>query len=366
LYYNTLSDSTVEVTYQVFSSNNYSGTSCEKGSPSNYSNLTAVTIPETVTNSGKTYTVVAIGKYAFTQSYNYSSYYSDTVGSEVKNAKLTLINIPKTVKSIGYRAFSYCTALKTVNFVGDGLESIAQDAFRETSSLKVPSFPQTLKIIRNFAFYNSDLSGSVTIPDNVTSIGLRAFSSTNMVSLTIENAVTSIGNYAFSSCANLNSVIVGNAVSSIGSYAFESCTSLTSVIVGNAVTSIGSCAFESCTSLTSATLGNSVATIGSSAFASCTSLPSITLPKSVKSVGADAFASCSKLTTVYLKPTTPPTITSTSILPSSAKTFYVPCGTSETYFLSDWVNFTTTFQEECDKKYIIYVNQDCTSSVVEE
>ena len=344
LYYNTLAgDSTVEVTYQDF----YSSLSATTGSPNNYSTLTAVTIPETVTYNSKTYTVVAIGKYAFTQSYNYrsSSTYKDTVcySSEVKNAKLTLINIPKTVKSIGYRAFSYCTALKTVNFVGDGLESIAYEAFKETSSLQVPSFPQTLKIIRNYAFNNSALSGSVTIPDNVTSIGEYAFRGTKIVSLTIENAVTSIGNSAFAACSNLNSVIVGNAVTSISSYAFSSCTSLTSV-----------------------TLGNSVATIGSSAFSSCTSLPSITLPKSVKSVGAGAFASCSKLTTVYSKPTTPPAIESTGSFPSNTKTFYVPCGAAETYFLSDWVNFTTTFQEECDKKYIIYVNQDCTSSVVEE
>ena len=363
LYYNILSDATVEVTYQEF----YSSTTYTTGSPENYSNLTAVTIPETVTNSGKTYTVVAIGKYAFTQSYNYSSYYSDTVvSSEVKNAKLTLINIPKTVKSIGYRAFSYCTALKTVNFVGDGLESIAQEAFKGTSSLQVPSFPQTLKIIRNDAFSNSALSGSVTIPDNVTSIGTSAFFNTKMVSLTIENAVTSIGKSAFSSCTSLTSVIIGNAVTSIGNSAFAACSNLKSVIIGNAVTSIGSSAFNNCPGLTSVTLGNSVATIGNSAFAHCTSLPSITLPKSVKSVEAGAFASCSKLTTVYSKPTTPPAIGSTGSFPSNTKTFYVPCGAAETYFLSDWVNFTTTFQEECDKKYTIYVNQDCTSSVVEQ
>lgn len=347
LYYNILSDSTVEVTYQAFSSTSSSNSiDSYIGTRNNYSTLTAVTIPETVTYNSKTYTVVAIGKYAFTQSYNYRSYssYKDTVCySSEQNTQLTLINIPKTVKSIGYRAFSYCTALKTVNFVGDGLESIAYEAFKGTSSLQVPSFPQTLKIIRNSAFYYSDLSGSVTIPDNVTSIGADAFYSTNMISLIIGNAVKAINSSAFASCAFLNSVIVGNAVTSIGYSAFSSCTRLTSV-----------------------TLGNSVATIGSSAFSSCTSLPSITLPKSVKSVGAGAFASCSKLTTVYSKPTTPPAIGSTGSFPSNTKTFYVPCGAAETYFLSDWVNFTTTFQEECDKKYIIYVNQDCTSSVVEE
>ena len=347
LYYNTLAgDSTVEVTYQVFSSNSYSGSSSNyTGSPENYSTLTAVTIPETVTYNSKTYTVVAIGKYAFTQSYNYRSYYSDTVNcSSVKNTKLTLINIPKTVKSIGHRAFSYCTALKTVNFVGDGLESIGQEAFCVCSALTSFAFPQTLKTIGSNAFYDSALAGDVVIPDKVTVVGSSAFYSTNMTTLSI-----------------------GNAVTTISSSTFQSCSSLTSVTLGNSVATIGSSAFKSCSGLTSITLGNSVATIGESAFQSCSSLTSITLPKSVKTINNSAFASCSKLTTVYLKPTTPPAFTNTNILPSSAKTFYVPCGAADTYFLSDWVNFTTTFQEEeCDKKYIIYVNQDCTSSVVEE
>lgn len=310
LYYNTLAgDSTVEVTYTSTGSDNYS-------------DLTAVTIPETVTYSGKTYTVVAIGKQAFAD-YPYS-----TSPRDYDNTSLKLINIPKTVQTIDSYAFYQCTALTTVNFLGDGLTSISSYAFYGTSKLLTFDFPETLKTIYSYAFCSSSSSGSNT--------GLSG-------ALVIPNTVTSIGDYAFHGLKNL-----------------------TSVIVGNAVTSIGKCAFTYCSGLTSVTLGNSVATIGSSAFSACTSLPSITLPKSVKTINTSAFANCSKLTTVYLKPTTPPAFTSTSILPSNAKTFYVPCGAADTYFLSDWVTFTTDFKEECDKKYTIYVNQDCTSSVVEE
>ena len=310
LYYNKLSDSTVEVTYKDY---NY-----------NYSDLTAVTIPETVTYSEKTYTVVAIGDQAFAGD-------PDTDGGpdNAANTSLKLINIPKTVQTIDNYAFYQCTALTTVNFLGDGLTLIGSYAFYGTSKLLTFDFPETLKTIYPYAFCSSSSSGSTT--------GLSG-------ALVIPNTVTSIGNYAFMGLKNLTSVIVGNAVTSIGGYAFQYCSGLTSV-----------------------TLGNSVATIGSSAFASCSSLPSITLPKSVKTINTSAFASCSKLTTIYLKPTTPPAFTSTNIFPSSAKTFYVPCGTSDTYFLSDWIAFTTNFQEEdCIKKYTIYVNQDCTSNVVEE
>lgn len=326
LYYNTLAgDSTVEVTFRSI------------GGSGNYSDLKAVTIPETVTYNGKIYTVVAIGGSAFADNP------SSTTTNAYKNVTLKLINIPKTVKIIHPNAFFLCSALTTVNFLGDGLTTIGDYAFYYCSALTSFAFPQTLETIGNSAFYDSALAGDVVIPDKVTTIGSSAFYSTDMTTLSI-----------------------GNAVTTIGTSAFESCKGLTSVTLGNSVATIGSLAFKSCSGLTSITLGNSVATIGESAFNICSSLTSITLPKSVKNINNGAFANCSKLTTVYLKPTTPPTFTNTNILPSSAKTFYVPCGTSETYFLSDWVNFTTNFQEECDKKYTIYVNQDCTSSVVEE
>ena len=326
LYYNTLSDSTVEVTYQTTGTNNYS-------------DLKAVTIPETVTYGGKTYTVVAIGSQAFADGPS-----SSGAPRTYANVTLKLINIPKTVKNIDPYAFYKCTALTTVNFLGDGLTTIGNCAFCGCSALSSFNFPSTLKTIGSEAFYNSALAGDVVIPDGVTSIGSSAFFSTDMTTLSI-----------------------GNAVTTISSSAFESCTSLTSVTLGNSVATIGSSAFKSCSGLTSITLGNSVATIGSSAFQSCSSLTSITLPKSVKTINNSAFASCSKLTTVYLKPTTPPAFTNTNILPSNAITFYVPCGAADTYFLSDWIAFTTDFQEEeCIKKYTIYVNQDCTSSVEEE
>lgn len=305
LYYNTLAgDSTVEVAFQ-------------NSSKINYSDLTAVSIPETVTYNSKTYTVVAIGSKAFAGCPTFDS----IPNTSYSNTTLKLINIPKTVKTIDKYAFYNCTALTTINFLGDGLECIGRFAFRGCTALKSFYFPQTLKEIGSYAFSSSALAGDIIIPENVTSIGNNAFVSTQMTTLSI----------------------------------------------GNSVSTISESAFQSCYSLTSVTLGNSVATIGESAFNSCSSLTSITLPKSVKTIQRNAFASCSKLTTVYLKPTTPPYFTYTDILPSTAKTFYVPCGASETYFLSDWIAFTTDFQEEeCIKKYTIYVNQDCTSSVVEE
>ena len=81
LYYNTTSDSTVEVAYQSKSSDNYQG-------------LTTATIPETVTYNGTTYSVTSIGERAF----EYCS-------------SLTSVTIPNSVTSIGYSAFYDCSSL---------------------------------------------------------------------------------------------------------------------------------------------------------------------------------------------------------------------------------------------------------------
>ena len=91
LYYNILSDSTAEVTYQEFSSNSYSPSYesySKTGSPNNYSTLTAVTIPETVTT---------IEGYAF-----------------VFCLALTEVTIPKNVTIINFGAFNNCNSLATV------------------------------------------------------------------------------------------------------------------------------------------------------------------------------------------------------------------------------------------------------------
>tara|TARA_B100000212_G_scaffold340565_1_gene321474 strand:+ start:25198 stop:25755 length:558 start_codon:yes stop_codon:yes gene_type:complete len=52
---------------------------------------------------------------------------------------------------------------------------------------------------------------------------------TTVTSVTIPDNVTSIGDDAFYNCSSLTSVTIGNSVTSIGNYAFYNCTNLTSV-----------------------------------------------------------------------------------------------------------------------------------------
>ena len=162
------------------------------------------------------------------------------------------------------------------------------------SNVKIAAFYEDLPVIRidDSAFSDCASLESVTISDNVTSIGNSAFNnSTSLTSVTIPDSVTSIGNGAFRDCMSLTSITIPDSVTSIGNQAFLYCTSLTSVTIGNSVTSIGDWAFYNCTSLTSVTIPDRVTDINYRAFYGCTSLTSVTIGDGVKSIGELAINS---------------------------------------------------------------------------
>ena len=98
------------------------------------------------------------------------------------------------------------------------------------------------------------------------------------ISITLPNNITSIGGYAFYNCKSLTSIIIPDSVTNIGRYAFNNCTGLTSVTIPDSVISIDSYAFLNCTGLTSITIPDSVTSIGSNTFQNCTNLLTINVP----------------------------------------------------------------------------------------
>ena len=231
-------------------------------------------------------------------------------------SNLTSVTIPESVTTIGNYAFSECSSLTSVT-IPEGVTSIGNYAFSECSSLTSVTIPSSVTSIGNNAFSGiapttltaawlpsgmskNDLN-TLIIPEGVTSIGGSAFEGcTDLTSVTIPSSVTSIGDSAFEDCESLTSVTIPEGVTSIGGSAFEGCSDLTSVTIPSSVTSIGDSAFEDCESLTSVTIPEGVTTIGYRAFCYCSSLTSVTIPSSVTSIGYWAFYNCSSLTSVHI------------------------------------------------------------------
>ena len=317
----------------------------------------SVTIPESFTYNGVTYSVTSIGWGAF---YGCSG--------------LTSIEIPNSVTEIGYYAFAACSGLTSLT-IPNSVTSIGGYAFSGCSCLTSVTIGSGVTSIGDYAFSGCSGLTSVTIGNSVTSIGWGAFNECSgltsvhitdiaawcrisfydaysnplyyakhlfmdgkeITDLVIPNSVKSIGDWAFSGCSGLTSITIGNSVTSIGYGAFSGCSGLTSVTIGNSVTSIGNYAFKDCSGLTSVhitdiaawfkisfgnylsnplyyahhlfmdgkeitdlVIPNSVTSIGSSAFYGCSGLTSVTIPNSVTSIGNYAFSGCSGLTKVTL------------------------------------------------------------------
>ena len=205
-----------------------------------------VTIPETVTYDGTTYSVNWIGDESF----------YECIG-------LTDVTIPNSVTCIGWAAFCGCSSLTGIDI------------------------PNSVTEIYGYAFYNcSGLTGTLTIPNSVTFIEYGAFFGCSGLS----SIIVASGNSYYDSRDNCNALIETSSNTLI--------LGCKNTIIPNTVTAIGDNSFYGCSGLTSISIPDSVTTIGSSAFYNCSGLTSVTIGNSVQSIGNNAFQECASLTTL--------------------------------------------------------------------
>ena len=87
-----------------------------------------------------------------------------------------------------------------------------------------------MTVIDDYAYAGRSDFTSIAIPDNVSSIGKKAFFACGLLMVgTIGEGVVSIGKKAFAGCINLWKITIGGNVSSIGKRAFKRCRSLTTI-----------------------------------------------------------------------------------------------------------------------------------------
>jgi len=191
-----------------------------------------------------------------------------------------------------------------------------------------------------FVYGRGSLQGALTIPNSVTTIANKAFSSCSFTEVTLGNSLTSLGEYAFSNC-DFTSIVIPESLTSISNYAFSGCYYLTSVVMPNSLTTIGNEAFYNCDDLTSVSFPNSVVSIGNSAFGSCDDLAFVEIGTSVVTIGYDAFYDCSHLANIITHAETPPTLGSDAFynVPTSIPV-YVPCESLGSYTSVNWGGFS--------------------------
>ena len=201
LYFQLVDGSTtqVEVTYN----NSYQG-------------KTSFVIPASVTNEGKSYSVVAIGGGAFASC------------KDLEN-----VTLPNSIQRIWKAAFMNCEGLMNIN-IPEGVTVIANGAFKGCLRLGlVPvQLPNSLVSIDANAFENCLFLSALTIPAGVQHIGEDAFKGTAIFdnSASWENDVLYIGNALICSSSSFyGECVVKAGTKVVADAAFDGSINLSSV-----------------------------------------------------------------------------------------------------------------------------------------
>ncbi len=330
IYYNlNTSNKTATVTYKNTAYNSYSG---------------SVTIPSTISYQSTTYTVKSIGEQAFQNCSN-----------------LTSVTIPNSVTYIGSWAFLQATGVKDL-IIPNSVTTIDSYAFKDCSALQSITLSNSITTIASSTFYGCKALTSVNIPEGVTYIGYGAFwDCSSLTTVNIPSIVTSIGACAFQNCSNLASITFPDNITIIGGNAFlgtawynNQPTGLiyinnvaykykgtmpqsTNITLNQGCISISEDAFSNCSGLTSISIPASVKSIGYQAFSGCSRLSSVVIPNSVTTIGDYAFEYCTRLTSITSEITTPFTISYYTFVNIPANcVLTVPYGAKDAYIAAGW------------------------------
>lgn len=259
--------------------------------------------------------VISIGDMAFN---NCSGLTSVTIPNNVTSigseafyncSSLTSVTIPNSVINIGENAFSNCSNLPVINYLryADCYLIEAVDKMRYSYTIA-----EGTRFIGNYAFSNCSKMTSITFPSSVTTIMRGAFHNSHIQSVTIPSTVTNIEIGAFSFCGGLKNINVDADnlfYSSQNGVLFDKSKKTLlryptnrngAYSIPNIVTHIENSAFSDTQGLTSINIPNSVVHIGAGAFSSCINIQSLLIPESVDTIEQSAFYRCNSLRTVHI------------------------------------------------------------------
>ena len=271
---------------------------------------------------------------------------------------VTSIDVPNSVKRIGINAFHGCNVTEiTIPFVGHNADGSGEVHFgyifgASSANSNGKYVPDSLKVVNvtdgekigESAFFGCVNLTSITIPDDITSIGEMAFYNSGLTNFVIPNGVKEVAYATFGHCKNLIEVTVPNGVTRIGDSAFAD-SGLKGIDMPNSVTEMGISVFYACHDLVDVKVSECLENIGDMAFAYCDKLDEIIIPNSVKTIDQNAFSECNALNSITVPFVgekadgtgakhigywfgTPSNINRGNVLPQSLKEVIITGGTS--------------------------------------
>ena len=143
----------------------------------------------------------------------------------VSMKKRMAIKLPAGVKRIDHMGNRY----SSFEF-NDDLEEIGHECFYGANMPFQIKLPSQLRKIDTRGFWNANIEGELTIPENCLEIGSGAFSLTEITKLNLPTKMEAITDEAFLSMRSLREVTIPKYVRYIGDYAFSGDWSLQTVV----------------------------------------------------------------------------------------------------------------------------------------
>ena len=224
-----------------------------------------------------------------------------------------------------------------------GITEIPSSMFRYWSRLASIVLPETITVIKDYAFGDCSQLKSIVFPESVESLGTGVcWGCTSLTTVTLSSGITTIPSSAFRGCAALLSVYIPSGVTAIKGSAFWECKALASINIPESITVVDSWAFYGCDAMsnvffdtidsifnilskhnnndtlpwqvtkqpvhlfvagqeiTSISIPDSFITIPNFSFLHCVSLESVTIPEGCLSIGGSAFKGCTSLLSVTI------------------------------------------------------------------
>lgn len=169
------------------------------------------------------------------------------------------IILPKTLKQIGYQAFSNCQSLYEID-IPTGVEVIEAGAFEECMNLT-----------------------RIDLPGTITTINMNMFKNCSKLEFVyMSSGLVNIGESAFENCINLNTIDLPKTLNKLGMFAFKNCKKLSGIVIPEGIKMVPRGCFYKCSRLTMVFLPKTIEKLDDWSFRECTMLDKVSIPANCK------------------------------------------------------------------------------------
>ena len=141
------------------------------------------------------------------------------------------LTIPQKLTEIGGSAFQECSFDGTLS-LPNGITTIGSDAFAGCAFKGELILPSNIKVIESGAFSGNQFSGTLHLPSSLTILGGYAFSDNMQLTGTLEipDKLTSIKEKAFYGCSKIEGLVLPANLETIYNNAFKNCFGIGSIV----------------------------------------------------------------------------------------------------------------------------------------